>query len=271
MKVVFTPEEKKQIQAIIKDYQDQLVIGLCILDEEANCLFQWNAQQCFPAASLIKLGIARFIAMNYPTSLPQTIFITPESFSSGAGIIPLLTSHHGWTVKELVALMLAISDNTAANALIKTYDQTAINDWLQVNYPRIQLKRYFMEENPIDDNLISADIAAKLMYDLFTTKLDHADILTVIHHSLENQQFREGIPAVYNENQLPELKLYNKNGTLPTIYHDVCHIRYYDRSLTLAGLTKMQTPNSTDCLLGQQFLQKIGAFIIQLVVNTPKT
>jgi beta-lactamase class A len=85
------------------------------------CCFGAQVDQPFPAASLIKLGIAAFVkekAADDPSQLERQVTL-PESVG-GAGILRFM-SPQAWRVRDLLTLMLTVSDNLATNALLTTY------------------------------------------------------------------------------------------------------------------------------------------------------
>lgn len=67
----------------------------------------------------------------------------PEQRVAGAGVMHYL-SQTKWSLRDIVALMLGTSDNTAANILLDHFGRKKVSDWLTDNFPGLQLQRNFI-------------------------------------------------------------------------------------------------------------------------------
>ena len=100
-----------------------------LLADERQVLFGTRTDVLFPAASLIKLGIAAYVkaqAQADPSQWQRKV-VLPRSVG-GAGVLRFMADS-SWCVRDLVTLMLMVSDNLAANALLKTYGLTTVGRW----------------------------------------------------------------------------------------------------------------------------------------------
>lgn len=83
-------------------------------------MYQHQAEKVFPAGSLIDLAIAAYIEdqwKNNPEIVNEEMEVTDLSRVRGAGIIGDLRRTN-WSVRDLVYLTSAITDNVATNLLI---------------------------------------------------------------------------------------------------------------------------------------------------------
>jgi beta-lactamase class A len=90
--------------------------------------------EIFPTASTIKTAIMgkafEEIAagrLNYADSLP----VQPKDIRGGAGLIQFYRAGLSVTIKELIHMMITLSDNTATIMLARKLETVAVNDWLK--------------------------------------------------------------------------------------------------------------------------------------------
>ena len=95
------------------------VHGLIALDDRATVLVEDRADQAFPAASVIKVPLVMALyadAAEGRLSLDEVVAVAPHV--AGSGVLRLAPSAASLTLRDLAALAIAVSDNTAANTLI---------------------------------------------------------------------------------------------------------------------------------------------------------
>lgn len=267
--------QKKSWQQLLSNHEEDLTIGISLLDEKGETLFNYHAKEIFPAASTIKLGIALYIAENESQQGLSTMLQLSKRVP-GAGVLYLLNQKTAWTISELLQLMVMVSDNTAANTLMDHYGMETIQSWLKKKYPSANLQRYFMDLNATNQNHLSAQDAAQMMVDIFKEPTDFSKkkSYALIRTALAHQQFCEGLLASITEKDIPHLKTFSKNGTLNGIYHDVCRIAYQKKTITLAVFTQQKEKDNVQqekalshCQLGQNFLQQVGSMVMEEVLS----
>ena len=104
------------------------------------------ANTTYKSASLIKLAIALYIQEVKPQTINNEITLSIKNVVGGAGIINRL-SIKTWKIKDLIDLMLSLSDNSATNALLSYYHLDTINSFLQQNFQNVSLNRFLMEKS----------------------------------------------------------------------------------------------------------------------------
>lgn len=89
-----------------------------------------NPRQRFPAASVIKLPIMVEVhaqAAEGRLSMEETIPLTEADKVGGSGVLQFLQAGLALPVRDLVVLMIIVSDNTAANILLDRVGVASVN------------------------------------------------------------------------------------------------------------------------------------------------
>ncbi|MFN8606146.1 MAG: serine hydrolase [Vulcanimicrobiota bacterium] len=220
----------RQLPGEIAAYYQDLHTGHC---------WGWNAEQDFPAASVVKVPILLAVlqaAQQGRVSLDQKIPVEFRHHVGGAGVLFELHDGIELTVLDLCRLMIVISDNVASNLLLDLLGEGCMADFFaQTGMRRSILGRKFMEQaRPGQDNRTTA-------YDmgLCLAALARGELLDRVHtnqalSTLRRQQFREKIPLMLP----PELPVAHKTGELDGVRHDAGVIEMPDRPYVLVLLTQ---------------------------------
>lgn len=174
----------------------------------------------FPAASLAKLPIAVELLRRADFGqfdLGERLDTSAEPRVGGGGVLDYLDPATQLTLEELCFLMIGVSDNTAANALLDLVGMGEINETLsRLNLAHTRLARRFM------------DFAARAAHrDNLTTAADMVSLLSLIRGNalpgagrlrrmLEGQQLDADLTALLPEDAV----LAHKTGSLDGLFHD---------------------------------------------------
>lgn len=180
-----------------------------------------RVEEVFPAASLAKLPIAIELMRRADLGqfdLRERFDTSREARVGGAGVLDILDPATQFTLGELCALMLVVSDNIAANFLLDLVGMGEVNETLnRLNLKRTKLARHFMDTAARAsgrDNVTSA-----------------GDMLTLIGLIRGNalpggRKLRETLAAQQSFSELTEgylpvgATLAHKDGTLDGLVHD---------------------------------------------------
>lgn len=221
----------QKIKDIEKLVPNDITTAIVIRKNNMPFFHNLNINQEFKAASLIKLGIALYIKDRQLSTLNDQIEISQQDMVGGAGIINRLHVNR-WQVKDLIDLMLSLSDNTATNALISFYGIKEINDYLCSKYTGIQLKRYLMY-NSNQENIINA----VAIMDVFEQLLNGNDDFTkFINNVLTHQTARNKLVSISN----PAFISLNKTGELLHEQHDIARFENANETLDCCVLTRVK-------------------------------
>ncbi len=214
-------------------------IGAYYHDLHTGHSWGWNAENDFPAASVIKVPIALAVlraAQLGQLHLEQRRKVEMHDHVGGAGV--LFEMHDGIevTLGDLCRLMIVVSDNVASNLLLDALPEGALSElFKQLEMNSTVLGRRFMESaRPGHDNRTTALDMGRCM-----TALQRGEVLDRSHTAqamatLRRQQFREKIPLMLP----PELSVAHKTGELDAVRHDVAVVEVPERPYVLSLLTQ---------------------------------
>ena len=205
---------KDGITEIIQQYD---IDASVIVKYGDQVMYQHQAEKVLPAGSVIDLAIAAYIEdqwKNNPEIVNEEMEVTDLSRVRGAGIIGDLRRTN-WSVRDLVYLTSAITDNVATNLLIEKFDIYEIDEWLKKNYPGLRLGRELMRYSASgQDNECTATSVDKLITHLMTTQ---NPFCALIRNALSNHTIPTDL-TFYGDNILT----YNKLGRDRRARHEVC-------------------------------------------------
>ncbi len=248
-----------EMDRLLSRYQASLQMGLWV-GTETDCLYAYHSQQRFPAASIIKLAVYRYYlqqVQQHQFCLNQAVEIAPQQFVAGAGILTHLPERKKWQLKELLLLMLVVSDNTAANVLIDFVGLSVIQ--ASLTSPDICLARYMMKPEQNKENQVTAAASARLLRECLALE----SILQITPSFLAKQQFQEGVPGLLAEADLPGLQIYNKTGRLHLIEHDVACFELHQQRIYLAGLSYDKIGTGQ----GIMWLREVGQIVYDYLLS----
>jgi len=214
--------------------------------------FSSGIDEVIRSASIIKLPIFLY-GFHHMKDMDDEIEVSPDDIVDGTGILQtLVTQSRVFSVRDLHALMMVVSDNTATNLLIKRYGIKRLNKFLQhLGMTKSVLGRAMRDSDAITqgrDNFVCArDVVACLR--IMASSPAFHDML----HILEKQQFQDKVPAgAINE----QFVFFNKTGELDDIEHDAGFFVYKGQVGLFVGLT--EGPN----VQGRALLNEFGKMIL---------
>ena len=199
-------------------------VGLAVRFSDGRGL-RIGADRVVPSASTIKVPVlvaalaacqAGRLGLDDPVELPP-----PGERVGGSGPVELLPSVRALPLREVLTLMICLSDNDATNVAIDLVGRPAVADILALVPTRSTvLRRRLMDlaaaARGEQNTTCAADLADLLVALREGRLLDpvHTEVALAV---LRRQQFLEGLPAY-----LPEsLPVAAKNGSLPGLRADL--------------------------------------------------
>jgi beta-lactamase class A len=139
---------ESSIQNIVQEAD--AVIGVAVLDLTDQRSFYLNADTVYPTASTIKITVlAELYRQDERGGAKLTDLYTVDSKDSvgGEGVLPVMTAGTTrLTNKDLAALMVSLSDNSATNVLIDRVGMDKVNAWLKSSgLEQTRLRRHMMD------------------------------------------------------------------------------------------------------------------------------
>lgn len=183
-------------------------------DNEINI----NESTQFWAASVIKIPIAatfyKQVAENkIQESSRQTV--SADNKVEGSGITKLLDNTTDFTTKDLLTLMLVVSDNSATNQLVDLIGWESVEQYMQeLGLLNTTFKHKMMIPAGRGPNLTTSHDMAILLEKMYRNEIPGSEqILGIMQEQLDRSRIPLYIPN--------EVKIAHKNGSLPQAMHEV--------------------------------------------------
>ena len=260
-----------EIQQLKKDVKEILepLDGKCglALEWENREIFIQPHEQC-PAASLIKIPILleafRQAEKNH-IDLGKKVNISEEERVGGAGVLHQLSSELNPTLRDLLALMIIVSDNTATNRVIEELGIDSVNRLcaqLGLNQTTLQRKLFDFEAAERGcENYTSAHDMLDCLREIATGKQMgfSQQSRNEMIQMLGGQQFSNKIPAGIIQYDERDPFIAHKTGEVNGVEHDVGIIRYRGKEILLAVVMYDLTNNAD----GREAISEIGKSVIR--------
>ena len=199
-----------------------------------------NEDHIFPAASIVKVPIMLEYFHQIETNglnPNEIVTLQDKDIVGGAGI--LMELHRGLplTLRDLVRMMIVISDNTASNMMLDRLGMDEINAFSKsLGLEDTVIGRKFMidPEAKFSKNFTSVRDMVNIYKKLYREEVLNAEHTKEAIEILSRQQYREKIPLL-----LPtKLKVSHKTGEITGVRHDCAIIFHEETPYTLCVLTE---------------------------------
>ncbi|MCQ2009103.1 class A beta-lactamase-related serine hydrolase [Sporolactobacillus sp. STSJ-5] len=218
------------------------------------------------AASLIKLPILLYTYEQLTirsTILEKMIHLDEKQIVSGSGVLQVL-SRRDWTIKDLLALMINVSDNTATNVLMDFLGIDNIQSWVEEQgLAETRIERRMMDERAQQEgrtNWISAHDANWMIRRIFS---EHDPLPDEAKSWMLHQQFRDKLPGLFNEKDQP-VTVYNKTGEMNEIDHDAAFFVCGGHSVAVSVLTSDFENRQSALAAIQNIGQRIADYLVEI-------
>ncbi|WP_053384288.1 serine hydrolase [Leucobacter celer] len=231
-------------------------------------VYSLNEEEAVRSASTIKLTVllaALRAVMSGRLLLDQQVQL-PDECVGGSGVLRLLPSVRTLPLRELLVLMIAVSDNTATNAVIDLVGFDEINEISgAAGAEGMILARHMMDTAAVlagRDNLVTArGLTAIVEALIMPDRILPGELATVAREMLGAQQFNERIPGL-----LPgSLTVLHKTGELDGICHDAGAVVLPDGRFLLisvlgvgVGAANRHTPGDTIARITREIVSAVA-------------
>lgn len=198
-------------------------VGIVIKDLSSARVILYEQNKLFPSASLVKIPIMAscFYAVgNRKINLEEKISLKTTHKAPGSGLLKNMPVGREFTMRELIELMIAQSDNTAANMLIERLGYDYINDsFKKLGLLNTNLSRRMMDfrnrKEGVENYTTASDISY-ILEKIYRKELLNKDISRKCLELLKDQKIRDRIPAMLPANTT----VAHKTGLERGICHD---------------------------------------------------
>lgn len=237
--------------------------GIVIQDLAADQSIQWNAEEPFYAASMIKVPImasAFLAAWEGEFSLEATIPLSKEVQVGGCGVLQHMTPGSEITIRDLITLMIIQSDNTATNMIIdllgtERIRQTMIE--LEMRNSQFYNKLMVVPAKLEGSNTITAADMGACFRNIARGNIVSYHRCQDMLDILKKQQVRDGLPIYLPSDEspvigmLPQWELANKTGMVTNIQHDGGILYMKEQAFLIITLTRGCVPGKAKATMGK--------------------
>ncbi|WP_110112285.1 serine hydrolase [Bacillus sp. CGMCC 1.16541] len=254
---------EERIQTVIDKCRGRVSVAIDMCPHSITI----HADTTYSAASLIKVPILlegyRQVQQGV-IDLEELVTVPQKDKVGGAGVLTSLSDAATLTIKDLLTLMIIVSDNTATNLLIDRLTQQSIHELCrQLDLQHTSLQRKLMDFEAITkglDNLTSASDMVKCLKMIDKSQVFEKENRDRMLHTLQQQQFYDKLPAKMNRDIV---SIANKTGELPGVEHDCAIVHYKDQTVYVAVLIDELDDNYE----GRQIITEIGHLLYTYLVE----
>ena len=216
-------------------------VGVVIKDLTTGWKISINEVKLFPSASLVKVPIMAsyaYASAQKKLDLNRGLILEERYKVLGSGILKEYAPGTEFNIKDLIELMVAESDNTAANMLIEYAGFDSLNGYFKkLGLGDTNLVRKMMDFKSRREgleNFTTAHDQALLLEKIYYNRLVDKDVSQKCLDTLKKQKIRDRIPARLP----PDIIVAHKTGLENGICHDAGIIFTPRGDLLICVLTK---------------------------------
>lgn len=251
---------KNEIEKMIEESSAN--VSLSFYDLKDDEYFSIKGDKKVPSASMIKLLIMLKVFCEYKKGsldLEDTIRLGDYEKVDGSGILKELYKNHSFSIREILTLMIIISDNTATNILIDLLGMDEINKiGSDFGLKNTCLQRKMMDSDARErglDNFTSSDDILRILKAIYEKTFLSENISNLALDILLRQQEKDRL-----QRYLPEdLIIANKTGDLENLENDGGIIFTKNRDYILVVLVNEAQTN----VLAKEIIGKISLKIYE--------
>jgi beta-lactamase class A len=237
-------------------------VAVVVKNLKTNEEIKVNENLVFPSASTIKLAIMTELlnrANLGKLNLEDKIKLTEDMKTGGDGILKELEQGHEFSLREIMTLMIIVSDNMATNILIDLLGMDNINAALvNLGLTGTKLHRRMMDSQAAREgreNLITANDLAHLLELIYYGNNINREYSNLMLNILKRQQVRGRLDLYLPE----DLVIAHKTGDLDNLEHDAGIVYVPDNEYIICVLTN-ETQTNMD---GREIIGKISKMVYE--------
>ncbi|WP_170848185.1 serine hydrolase [Lentibacillus halodurans] len=255
---------EEEVLSIVEEVSEEGDVSIFIDTSEGE--IGVNETEVYSAASTIKVPIlveAIRQAEQGNLNLDEKIEIDSSDIVGGGGILNDLSENQSMTLRDLLTLMIIVSDNSATNMVIDRIGMDSVNETcMEMGCEQTKLQRYMMDFSSPVDNLTNAKDMARILKAIDEANIVSQEGRNEILRIMREQKLTAGLPG-----HATEVTFASKGGSLsgpPQIRHDVAHVTDGNETAYVAVLTSgLSKPTA------RKAMNKIGEKMADYLVAPP--
>lgn len=258
---------KDEVQKIVNDASEEGDVSVFIGTSDGE--IKINETQVYSSASTIKVPIlveGMRQAEQGNLNLDEKVSIDSSDIVGGGGILRLLSDNQSVSIRDLMTLMIIVSDNSATNMLIDRLGMEPVNETCrEMGCEHTKLQRYMLQSVTPNDNLTSASDMVKILKAIDTGDIVSSESRDEILRIMGAQKLTGNLPAYRDSDEHRGVQIASKGGSLGStqVKHDVAIFTLGDSTVYAAVLTQGLSKRTA-----QRSMAGIGESIMDHLVRT---
>jgi len=280
-------EEFKKLEQSLQEYVNSLTqnnseISLYIKDLSTEYEIKINSDKEIPSASLVKIPIMAAVyelAEKGDLSLNEKLTYKKKYHCGGSGIIKRSRYGTKFTIRELVELMITLSDNVATHMLIDRIGIKNLNKiFKELGLKNTNINRFVMDLQARDkgiENYTTAEDIGLLLEKIYRGKLVSKEASVEMLLIMLKQRISDRIPK-----KLPtQVAVAHKTGLMKDVCHDAGVVYTNNGDFIICVLTHNIKPQvakeiisdvayMTYCMYDKNYVEEKGEKVVDDTTNT---
>jgi beta-lactamase class A len=280
-------EEFKKLEQSLQEYVNSLTqnnseISLYIKDLSTEYEIKINSDKEIPSASLVKIPIMAAVyelAEKGDLSLNEKLTYKKKYRCGGSGIIKRSRYGTKFTIRELVELMITLSDNVATHMLIDRIGIKNLNKiFKELGLKNTNIDRFVMDLQARDkgiENYTTAEDIGLLLEKIYRGKLVSKEASVEMLLIMLKQRISDRIPK-----KLPtQVAVAHKTGLMKDVCHDAGIVYTNNGDFIICVLTHNIKPQvakeiiadaayMTYCMYDKNYVEEKGEKVVDDTTNT---
>jgi beta-lactamase class A len=250
------------------------VMAIAMRDLTTGDVLAINADLVLPQASSIKIAVLVELlrrAQDGKVQLSERVDIRKAQFAGGSGVLQDFgDGTSALSLRDLAALMIVVSDNTATNILIDRVGQERVNQTLQsLGLEQTRLLRRMMQpedERRGVENISTAREMTSLLELLFRGKLLNEQYTALALELLKNPKYE---PTPMARGLPPGVALASKPGSLPGVRCESGIVLLEGRPYVLSVMTTYAADDAAAEGAIAEVSRRVFAYLARLAHSNP--
>ena len=196
-------------------------------------MFTYRPEAVHPSASTIKIFLMSYIYQlieDGRMKAEDPVSFDPKDLADSSGVLYYLRDVKALSVRDLIELMIIISDNSATNILLSLVGMENMQKYLKntLGLENTKFQRYMMDFEAAEkgfQNYTTALDTAVMLEKIYRGEMVSKNACSEMMRTLKNQQFQDLIGGNLDD-LVPEHNIASKSGGLSGVVHDTAVVDY---------------------------------------------